>query len=97
MSFARRQRRSSGDATDPRIRFLVASGALTAEQGRAVQAGHARGLSMEDALMQLGTTEIGEVATFDRTMASIQRERPEFAQRINLLASQLLGCMDPAE
>ena len=52
---------------------------------------------MEDALLQLGTTEIGDAATFDRTMATIERERPEFAQRINLLAKQLMGCMDPAE
>ena len=49
------------------------------------------------ALLALGTTEIGDAAAFDRTMASIQRERPEFARRINTLATRLLGCMDPAE
>ena len=68
MSFARRQRRS-GDA-DRRIRFMVRSGALTAEQGRAVQAGQSRGLSMQDALLGAGTTDIGDAATFDRTMAT---------------------------
>jgi hypothetical protein len=97
MSFARRQRRNGGDATDRRIRFLVASGALTAAQGLAVQARQHRGLSMEDALLALGTTEIGDAAAFDRTMAGIERARPEFAQRINALAARLVGCMDPAE
>lgn len=89
MSFSRRLRRST-DTVKRRVRFLVEFGVLTEPQGTAVLAATDRGLSIEDALFSLGTTDIGSEAVFEQTMQRIERERPALASKIDGLARLLM-------